>query len=574
MKGAPGVHNSIRMTYSVDVADAFSILSRELSKSERKLLLARILSSSESQAMEPEEGSGPDEPPEWNADHEFARFSLIQRIVLIIRSFFTGMSILDLTEDLLLRRTRVQIEAQAPGLIDFAAGCFSQKLKTELEELKQAFSFLRSVLGGIPRQRDFIAFLAGLKVDSLTERIQAETDPYGIKSVPLLTEERQIRGEMWERFERLIESITPEEKTSVYRDVQRLQMLESLCTVRLDDAIAFFTRQEPGPPLRDLESKLIQLSDLMYAVRFPPSPAAWNAVFLFRAGEALEKAELDLETAMDGFMARMKASLKAVRDFASRVPLTAVLRYIMNDISYVPKGPRGGEEWFVLFKNFWEDRMGDTLHAFSREEEVQGCLTEAMAQFKIRTLPFLENYRKEKFGKQFEARHETSLAMVRGFHQAVFLPSMDRYVKMVAIDGRFFKEENRTAFTDCLESIAQIYGKIGAFEWRLSEAGEPGKLLRGASEHASASEIRLACRDADVEAERIIDGYSKALSLLGRMLFGILFGEAGSPYDSITNLNTLGGKENRSVRKALEDTVRHIDQVNVLLTRIREIEAD
>jgi hypothetical protein len=558
----------------VDVADAFSILSRELNKTERKLLLAKILSASATQVKDAEDTGGLDEPPQWNTDREFERLSLIQRFVLLIRSFFTGASVYELTEGLLLKRTRIQIEAQAPGLIDFTAGCFSLRLKTELEELKPGLGFLRSILGGIPRQRDFIAFLAGIEVDSLTERILAETDPYRIKSEPILTEERQIRSEMWERFERLIESITPEQKTGVYRDIQRLQMLESLTAVRLDDAIAYFTRQNAGPPVRELESKLLQLSDLMYAVRNPPSSAAWNALFLFRAGEALEKADFDIEAALDGFLTRVDGSLKVVRSFAARLPLTAILRYVMNDISYSPKGPRGGEEWFVLFKNFWEDRMVDALHDYSREQKIRACVTEAMALFRIQELPFLENYRREKFGSPFEAKHETSLAVVRGFHEAVYRPSMDRYLKSVAIDGRFFREENRTAFVDCLENTAQFHAKIIALDWRLSEAGEPGQILRGMAERDSAPEFRIACKDADMEAERIIEGYSSTLSQLSRMLFGILFGETGSPFDSITNLNTLGGKENRTIRKALEDAVGNLDRVTALLAQIREIESD
>jgi hypothetical protein len=116
------------MTYSVDVADAFSILSRELSKTERKLLLARILSSSEPQAKETEDAVDDlGEPPEWNTDREFARLSLIQRFVLLLRSFFTGTSVYELTEGLLIKRTRAQIEAQAPGLVDFSAGCYSAR---------------------------------------------------------------------------------------------------------------------------------------------------------------------------------------------------------------------------------------------------------------------------------------------------------------------------------------------------------------------------------------------------------------------------------------------------------------
>ncbi len=557
------------------MADAFSILSRELSKTERKLLLTRILSSkdAEARADEGDAEPAPEEPPRWNAETEFSRLTFIRKLVLLIRSFFTGNSVIDLTEDLLIKRTRVRIEERAPGLMDFSAGKFSHGFKTELETLKPAFGFLRSVLAGAVRQREFIAFFTGIRIGSLTERIEAETDPRGIQSEPLLTEERQIRMEMWRRFEGLLDSIAPEDKAAVYHDIQRMQMLESLTSIRLDDAISCFTKPDAGPPFRELESRLLQLSDLMYPARFPPSSAAWNALFLFRAGESLEKSDFDVESAMAGFLGRVNVSMKTVRDFSTRIPLTSILRFMTNDITYEPKGPRGSEEWFVLFKNFWEDRMGDMLDAYTRDRSIRGCIEEAATLFKIAKLPFLENYRREKFGKGFEAGHETSLAIVKGFHEAVFLPHMDRYLKMIAIDGRFFKDENRTAFVDCIEGLAQSYRKIGAFDWRLSEAGDAGKLLRGQTEKSTATEVRLACKEADTEADRIVEGYCISISLLGRMLFGILFGDTESPHDSITNLNTIGGKDNRIIRKALEEAIGHIDRAAALLAGIRGLES-
>jgi hypothetical protein len=407
----------------------------------------------------------------------------------------------------------------------------------------------------------------------------SETDPRGIYLEPHLTEERAIRAEMWERFNRLLEEITQASRSAVYADVKRLQALDVLSNFRIEEAIQMFGRknaEEGSPLLEEMEGRLIQLDDFLTVAFNPPSQVAWKALFLYRASDALSDPDFDAEKEAAVFMGRVSYNHKKILEFLSKVPLTDILRYIMRDISFVPKKVKGGEEWFVLFRGFWEDRLDETMREYSIERKKESCLSEVYEFLRIPELPFLSGYPPSALEDSFDARHRCSLAILRGFHDAVYVPKIERLLKIVNISGDFFREENRAAFSDCCEKVATWQRRIGFFEKRLSAEGELG--MRTASlpsernDPETRDKLRSLVDEANGEARRILDTLYSTLCQLSRILFGFLYGEAGSPYDSLMNLKTIGGRENKAIVGGLESAVSLIDHATTLVAQMRDAE--
>ncbi len=560
------------------MTDPFNILSKELSETERKALLARIVSSQAPAQSEEDVPPVSIEPRPWSVTEEYEKLSFVRKLILYLKCLFTAKPVYALTKELVIGRIRERLESRAPGLIDFHAGRFTPLMKSELETLKPAFAFLRSNLAGLTKRRDFIALVAGIELDPLNDQILQETDPSGIYREPHNTEERVIRAEMLARFDRLIEDIPREKAVGVYHDVQRLQNLDALGVIRIDDAISLFPQTEgEGPTLHELGAKLVPLCDVVSAAHVFPSAAAWNAVILhLSGGEWLEEPELDLEKESEAFMEKVRAAKEAIRSFSRAVPLTDILRFTLEDVTYCPKAPGGGEEWLTHFRSFWEDRLEGVLRAHSVERKKRSCITEALALFGTSQLPFLEHYRTEDRGKLFTARHDISMAIIRGFHNAVFLPKMDRVLKIVFINGDFYKEDNRAAFTDCYEQISGSYERTNLLDSRVSPDGDLGKRLLAAKAEtetvASLAKLRSAAEEANLEARRITDSVSAALSQLSKILYGILYGEAGGPFDSLANLHTLGGKENKAILAGLDEAIGFSEKAAALISEVRDVE--
>ena len=83
----------------------------------------------------------------------------------------------------------------------------------------------------------------------------------------------------------------------------------------------------------------------------------------------------------------------------------------------------------------------------------------------------MTNYRTGRFGPNTPVRHELSLSFIRGYLQEVFSP-LSRALKLIYLNGEFYKDENRSAYTDAYMYLAEAEGKIGKFEILLDPQGE------------------------------------------------------------------------------------------------------
>jgi hypothetical protein len=64
----------------------------------------------------------------------------------------------------------------------------------------------------------------------------------------------------------------------------------------------------------------------------------------------------------------------------------------------------------------------------------------------------------------------------------------------------------------------------------------------------------------------------KVINTLNLVISGILNGEPGARYDTLSNLNSVGGRSNRYLISSLERTVEYFSQGLDLLIELRDLE--
>ncbi len=560
------------------MADTFSVLSRELTRAERRLLLARILSTQQP-AIEDEPALPPDAVEETARGPEevYASLSGLEKLLLLVMRLFTGKPVVVLTEERQLKRLRQKIGAAAPGLVDFPSGRLTQRMRSELEGLRGVQSFFRGALFGLPDRRDFIAFLAGLELDPLNERIEQETEPRGIAEEPLAAENRTIRAEMAERLGRIIEEIPRERRATVQREVQRLRALDAFAAVRLEGTLLLTTAAAEGLAPAEKGTRLAPLLTALWAARHPPGPTAWHALFLFKSSERFSDPSFDMEKQAAAFSSRARAAHASLRAFLRRVPLLDMVRSLSEDLDYTPRPADAGESWVALFKGFWEERLETIFREFVREKKLLACVSQALSLCGLSTLPSLESYRRRVAGETLPVTHETSVGIFRGFHEAVFLTKMERHLKLVSINGDFYKEENRADFMASFEGVGAAYEACRLLDRRLSPGGDREARMAGlegpGAESGAPVKVRAIWEEANRDARKAVEGGRASLSRLSTILYGILYGEVGGKFDTLVNLNTLGGRENRLIIKGLDSAIAYADRAVALLTESLDLEA-
>jgi hypothetical protein len=203
-------------------------------------------------------------------------------------------------------------------------------------------------------------------------------------------------------------------------------------------------------------------------------------------------------------------------------------------------------------------------------------ISEALEFFNNRSLPTLTNYRANKFGVDTPVQHELSLAFIKGFLKYIFNP-LSRSLKLIYLNGEFYKKENRNAYTDAFLYVSEVEKKIEDFESILGPQGELRAAIQNVKSQALGERLRRKrivdiLGRADSQARTLLDTFLEQVESLKALLFGILKGQPGDRFDTLLNLDKIGGRENRDLRNAWSLALEKSDQAAVLLKKIRELE--
>jgi hypothetical protein len=167
---------------------------------------------------------------------------------------------------------------------------------------------------------------------------------------------------------------------------------------------------------------------------------------------------------------------------------------------------------------------------------------------------------------------------IKGFFQTVFLP-FTRSLKLIYLNGEFYKEENRRAYTDAFLFLSETGKKIEEIESSLGPQGN----LRGAIQSVKGQTLGERLRQkrildilvrADGQAKTLVDAFLEQVDNLKDLLYGILKGQPGDRYDSLVNLSKIGGRENSELRQSWSQAMEKCDKAAAILKEIRELEAN
>jgi hypothetical protein len=574
----------------------FDHLVRELDTDERRALLVRMQSALPSY---PTELAPQAELENFEPDAEMGQLGLFRRLIFGLSVFFTGRDRAHLLRELYLRRLGEKIRRYNPDLIDFRALRFLPGMLKELAGLAECARYLRGLLEGAlgSQRRAFVAFLARDELRGFQVQVMHDTDPEMLwKRINVSEKERKggqlphaasahesarraLREEMLGRYQRLVDSIPEDGKRRLYRDSAALNGLHSLATFDFDTLRAPFKQQKGSParscPLSDLLPSLRALAESLSVIDRPPSPQALYDLVVFSFREQLDEPNPELERRLRERLADSRKALEGIRRFHERVPLTTILRYVSGNPYYLPRVRGGGEDWFLLYQELWRRRVHqaylDFVDGRRREELKERC----RALLAIPSLREPENYHSNKFGTDTPVRHSMSLALVQQFYAS--FAHLQRPLRLIYLNGEFFREENRREFRDAFHFFDTVGGKIGALEVRLGPSGDLRAAIQAFKDaqltpRLQSVKIREVLIRADIDARAVAEEALLQLRNMAGLLRGILKGRPGDRFDSIANLTSLGGRENRELTVAWERAMDLCEQTYDLLDEILTLE--
>ncbi len=567
----------------MEESGTFDRLVSELSAEERKDLLRRIearVTVSSAPLFQAE-----DLPVSVELERRFNEESWFLRLWLRILSAFRGKTPIKLYEDRLASKIGIMIESRAPGLYERRRNYLLSGFRDELRSLKESARFFYEVLdGSIVRDRAaFFAFLASLEMDFIHTRLALECDPYVYAAAHPKASEAEVRQATMKALDEILKTITEEQRTNMYRNVRALFCLKELACFLFDRALSSFSLNAEDKdyicPIFLLQEQLASLANILFSLDTPPSLPLLETLFLFKLQEKTELEGFDLIAETEGLMSKAEDALTRIREFNRSVPLTDLVRCATRNLDFLPKAIPGGEDWFAVLRDYWKRRIEERQTAFVRDkrrEQLKDSLSLFLKGKPIEALSFAVSPSASSSMDAIPVRWSFCLSFLASFYKTVFVEDINKTLKSILIDGEFYKKENKIEFTDAYNEILKLGDSVSAFDRRLSPSGDLGKRFDAIRNEVIAlslkrRKIQNLIQEADGDALALIDQAERGLNTLNRVLDGILNGEAGGRYDSLSNLGSLSGRSGVFMT-SLRNTSQKIDKAVQLLSEIKAME--
>ncbi|HUX38557.1 MAG TPA: DUF5312 family protein [Rectinemataceae bacterium] len=555
----------------MDQLPVFDTLAAQLSSGERHELLERIMRSAplSQEPMFPPDAL-PARSPEIRSLSDGGGF--LARLVLFFRRLFSGKTNEELILEDRLKEIASQVEARQPGFVDRKREVLLEGFAAQLRSLRDAARFFQDILARSVEQEKgaFISVLLANELPDIHARLLAETDPWPrVESGLSLELARAAVLESWDDIQR---SLTEERRRLLYADFRGLLFLRRLSGFLFDRLLGFWKPGSSGgfeASFGQVRELLTELGDLLFSLEAPPSKELLESLFSMAEREAGGQSDEAIEKAVAADVDAGIAALQAIRTFNARVPLGQILRLVSADPEHLPKDLPGGEDWFAIFRTYWKDKIEARVESCREEARSRDLAAEIVSFIGTTDFALLPHLSREGRPGSPPVRFDLALAFLLGFAKGPFPRDINRPLKILLVDGEFYRKDNLIEFTDAYNCFLHLEETILSLDLRVSPEGEVGQAWAQVSGEMVALPLKRRKLDGirrgvEEEAEGLIRSAGTALVGMSRILQGVLKGEAGGRYDSVQNLSFLDGRSNRDYIKSLE-TVRGLCEKALLI---------
>ncbi|MDR1247802.1 MAG: DUF5312 domain-containing protein [Treponema sp.] len=558
----------------------FSRLASKLNMDDRRNLLEKLnAQSSGLQVLYDDEGAPKAEIGDIKKTYEALPW--FYRLFYWLIGLFRGKTPLQIFQNRQIAQIGRLIEAQSPGIYDYEQDLLLPAFYQATTDLKASARFFYDALDmSVNRDKGaFYAFLASLEMEDIHRMLLDRTDPQKIAEQHRGASESTLRQLGFQAMDEGIAAIGDDRRAAMYYNARTLNCLKELSSFLFDRLlVSFATQNARGGKVCSahlVNNYLRSLNDILYSLKAPPPMTLLESLFIFILQDRAEEPEFNMENEMNILLSRSQKALGVIRSFNKTVPLNRILCCAEKSADMVPKMISGGEDWFSMYKEYWRHTVEELFSDYTRNHRRRELMLEFDDFFRGAELRPLSGAESETNPSGIPFKGAFCLSFLRTFHSVLFLSQLNLVLRPVLIDGEFFKKENLAEFTEAYDALFTADAVIRRFESDISAAGNLGKQYAAAKLDMSSLQVKrhklqLVEGEASDEAKRIIDRIKDAITLMTKVLNGILTKSPDGKFDTLANLADMSGKTDTFTAglsgavKTLTKTMDLIEKINIM----------
>lgn len=537
---------------------SFDELVAGISSDERKYLLAKINQNREHSF--PLVQPAREETDGFTLDIKLNSESFLYKLFLWIRSLISKKHKLEIYNDDLIRTLARKINKNHPGIVDMQNGLILSLFYEKLKELKNAADFFKpyfNIFNENPGK--FYVFMSTFIAPEIASSINAEADPY---SVPFEKEgTKEVRSSLLKKMEGILKDIPQKSRAVMYDAVKSLNWLKRFSELPYTHFLAQFTAivsENYTCPFTNAQTDFNALANVLSDARSIPNEAL-EALFLFpqRKGGATVELDQDTEKSMREFLSKSAAGISMVQMFISTVPFFALGKVIFSDYDWQIETFGGAEDWFVKFKEEWKIVFDERWESWLRDRKKSQLADVLMEKFGILSFPELPYRPWANLWGGVPFRCEMTGGFLYWF-ATVKYEEIIGVLNVLVLEGVFLNNDNRAEFSEAMNKFAEINHQVQLFGESLNEKGSVGSVFaKLIADHVRTLKGQNMVNSIILNAETSVRGWESSFCdccrTIEKVLAGILDDEKNDKkYESIQNLMTIKGRENRAYRDNLQ----------------------
>lgn len=537
---------------------SFDELVAGISSDERKYLLARINQNREHSF--PLVQPAREETDSFTLDIKLNSESFLYKLFLWIRSLVSKKHRLEIYNNDLIRTLARKINKNHPGIVDMQNGLILSLFYEKLKELKNAADFFKpyfNIFNENPGK--FYVFMSTFIAPEIASSINAEADPY---SVPFEKEgTKEVRSSLLKKMEGILKDIPQKSRAVMYDAVKSLNWLKRFSELPYMHFLAQFTAivsENYTCPFTNAQTDFNALASVLSDARSIPNEAL-EALFLFpqRKGGATVELDQDTEKSMREFLSKSAAGISMVQMFISTVPFFALGKVIFSDYDWQIETFGGAEDWFVKFKEEWKIVFDERWESWLRDRKKSQLADVLMENFGILSFPELPYRPWANLWGGVPFRCEMTGGFLYWFATVKYEEVMG-VLNVLVLEGVFLNNDNRAEFSEAMNKFAEINHQVQLFGESLNEKGSVGSVFaKLIADHVRTLKGQNMVNSIILNAETSVRGWESSFCdccrTIEKVLSGILDDEkTDKKYESIQNLMTIRGRENRAYRDNLQ----------------------
>jgi hypothetical protein len=528
----------------------FSYLVSEMTLEERNNLREKILAQSNI-SKDPLYEDDERIPP-GDSEDQFPGLPWYWHLWFFILSLFKTISPAQIYVERKVAKLGKKIQSLFPDVFDYKNNILLPLFYQALVDMRDGARFFYTALdASVNRDKGaFYAFLGSLEMGEIHDHLKIQTDPNNILNKHPNIKESEIRKIAFHEMNEALGTITEEQRNIMYQHARSLDCLRELASFRYERLLLTFTLnarlQGYVSPAQAMKEPLNALNNILHSFKEPPSMAMLESLFVFIFQEREDKlSNIDME--MRELLVKAENALVAIRTFNKEIPLTLILRCISRNVSLNPQPITGGEDWFLIYHDYWKNHIEEKLTEYRMLRRQQELFESFRFFLKDKNLKPLEHAASESNPDGLPIKGTFSLSFLLTFYSVVFISDINNELRNILIDGRFFQRENRTNFTENYNNLIKLESDIKRLDSQLGFAGDYGKRYTLATEEASLQvrrrKTQIVLEDASNDAQGIIDQTRTSIGNMITILKAIMATDGDGNYTVLVNMAHFLGKD-------------------------------